>query len=217
MTRISLLTVCFCVSLFSTLSAVEHSAVKLDSPPAEGFSPEIAGLLASTGTKVVRGTSRTVCEIWLCKEVAVSNEKLPTAVNYPFAPGQLIGAMRYPKKGSDFRNQDIADGVYTIRYGQQPVDGAHVGTSVTRDFLLLLPAATDTTAATLDYKSLTKQSSQAAGSNHPALLNMLKANDGNDAIRFDEAHDWWIVRLNVKTKGGKELPVDVVIVGKAAE
>ena len=41
---------------------------------------------------------------------------------------------------ADFRDQGIPAGTYILRYSQQPVDGAHVGTSTTRDFLALLPA-----------------------------------------------------------------------------
>lgn len=195
---------------------VDHKVEKTDDAPADGLSADIKAILAPGAIKVVRGTSRTVCEIWLRKETPATEDKLPTAVNYPFIPGQLMGVVRFPKKASDFRNQDIADGVYTLRYGQQPVDGAHVGTSVTRDFLLLLPANVDQNAGTLDYKTLTKHSSQAAGSNHPALLSVLKATEGGEGIRHDEEHDWWIVRLPVKLKG-KELAMDVVIVGHAAE
>lgn len=216
--------IAFCAASFvfvSVTMAADHSVMPLDSAaPADAISPEIAKQLAPTGIKVIRGTSRTVCEIWLYKELATSADKLPTGVNYPLMPGQLVGVIRYPKKGADFRNQDIADGVYTLRYSQQPVDGAHVGTSITRDFLLLSKADEDKSAAVLEYKPLTKQSSQAAGSNHPALLSMQKPMDGSEAIRHDEQHDWWIVRLGSKAKtaaGSSDLAISLVVVGHAAE
>ena len=44
---------------------------------------------------------------------------------------------------TDFRGQEIKKGVYTLRYGQQPEDGNHIGTSELADFLLAIPAGVD--------------------------------------------------------------------------
>ena len=214
--------VLMCCLLPAVAWAVEHRVEPLAAPPpADSVSPEIAALLAPSGVKVIRGAARTVCEIWLCKEWGAAEGKPPSGVNYPFAPGQLMGVIRFPKKGSDFRDQDIAEGVYTLRYGQQPVDGAHVGTSATRDFLLLLNAEKDKSPAVIEYKPLTKQSAEAAGSNHPALLSLQKAEgDAAPAIRHDEGRDWWIVHLQSKAKIGgaaKDVALDFVVVGHASE
>lgn len=217
---------CFAAFVFSLWPAVawavDHRVEPLASPaPADAVSPQIAALLAPSGVKVIRGSTRTVCEIWLCKEWATQDGKLPSGVNYPFQPGQLMGVIRFPKKGGDFRDQDIAEGVYTMRYGQQPVDGAHVGTSATRDFLLLLKADQDKSPAVIEYKPLTKQSAEAAGSNHPALLSLQKAEgDSAPAIRHDEGRDWWIVHLQSTAKVGgaaKDAALDFVVVGHAGE
>lgn len=206
--------------------AAEHKIVPLDEPPpADEISAEIAGLLRPTGVRVVRGQSRTICDVWLCKEWPLASDKKPTGdVIYPFQPGQLVGVARYPKKASDFRDQDIADGVYTLRYGQQPVDGAHVGTSPTRDFLLLLKASEDKSAATLEYKPLTKTSAQAAASAHPLLLSLQRPAEPpaekTPSIRHDESKEWWIVTLEGQVKAGSDAKAqrfDLVVVGKAAE
>ena len=110
-----------------------------------------------------------------------------------------------------------------MRYGQQPVDGAHVGTSPTRDVLLLIDAKRDKSAKVLEYKPLTKSSASAAGTNHPALMS-LQRGQGDGAklpsIRNNEEHDWWIVRLQSKAKAGataKDLKLDLVVAGQAAE
>ena len=50
-----------------------------------------------------------------------------------------------PSEGHDYRDQPIAKGVYTMRYGLQPVNGDHLGVSIYRDYSLLLPAAKDQT------------------------------------------------------------------------
>ena len=144
-------------------------------------------------------------------------------VLYPFEPGQLLGVVRYPRKGADFRDQDISKGLYTLRYAQQPVDGAHVGTSPTRDFLLLVSAEKDKSAGKLDLKKLVEQSADAAGSSHPAMLCLQRvAGEAGEkpTMRHNEEHDWWIVTVPGNAKAGKatkKLPVDLVVVGVSTE
>ena len=66
------------------------------------------------------------------------------AVLFPvLAEGELLGALRFPGEGHDYRDQTIAKGVYTLRYGFQPVNGDHLGVSTYRDYALLVPAAKD--------------------------------------------------------------------------
>jgi hypothetical protein len=212
------------VSMAVTASAQEFKVEKLASAaPADEISAEIADLLSPTGFKVIKGESRTVCEIWPAKEWPVqADAKTTTEVLYPLTPGQLIGVARYPRKGADFRDQEIPSGVYTLRYGQQPVDGAHVGTSPTRDFLLLLPAASDRDPKVLEYKPLTIASKETSGTAHPAILSLQKpAEDGEAlAIRDNAEKEWTIVRFTGKTSAdGKtaDLPLELVVVGVAAE
>ena len=142
---------------------------------------------------------------------------------YPFQLGQVMGVARYPRKGSDFRDQDIPSGLYTLRYGLQPVDGAHVGTNPTRDFLLLTPAEKDTSPDMIaNPKALSKASAQTTGTSHPAILCLQKLSDAKEplAIRHQEEKDWWIVRFTGKTKAGDKLAdqaVELVVVGIAGE
>ncbi len=188
---------------------------------ADALAPEIAKLLQPTGFKLSKG-DRTVCEIWLCQEWPLKGDKVGAEVIYPLQPGQVIGAIRYPRKGADFRDQDIPAGVYVLRYGQQPVDGAHVGTSPTRDFLLLLPAAKDRSAAVLEYKPLVAVSKVTSGGTHPAMLSLQRLSDSTEklAVRHNEEKEWWILRFIGKTtQGGKsaDQAMELVVVGKAGE
>jgi hypothetical protein len=208
--------------LTGVAQGVEYRVEALaEKPPADEVAPEIAAQLAPTGIRVIRGASTTYCDIWLLKELkATLGFKPTTEVLYPFQVGQLIGVAKYARKGADFRDQDIETGTYTLRYAQQPVDGAHVGTSPTRDFLLLSAAEKDRSLAPLEYKPLTKQSAEAAGSSHPALLAMQRvATKANEfpAIRHNEERDWWIVALQAPLAEGKPLVCELVVVGVATE
>lgn len=207
--------------LSASVNAADYRVELLDEPaPTDAISADVAATLASTGARVIRGTSTTFCDIWLCKQWAIQEDFEPTsALLYPFTPGQLMGVVRFARRGSDYRDQDIDSGVYTLRYAQQPVDGSHVGTSLTRDFLLLLRGESDESTDVLDYGALAKQSAEAAGSSHPALLSMQRIAEGTKplSMRHNEDHDWWIVALEGKTKAAKSLLVEFVVSGVAAE
>ncbi len=214
------------ISLFmlNAALAADHRVEVVNEPaPADAVGPKTASLLSPTGVKIVRGSSRTVCEIWLCKEWSVNSLEPGPQFLYPFRQGQLVGVVRFPRDGGDFRDQEIAEGVYTLRYAQMPVDGAHVGVSPTRDFLLLVAVDDEQSIEDIEYDDLTSLSSDAVGTSHPGLLSMKKVeDDGKKApsIRHDEEHDWWIARLQGKaTAGGKskDLAFDLVVVGYTDE
>lgn len=205
-----------------SIKAQEHKVEKVDAAaPADELAPEIAALLAPTGFKLVRGESRTVCEIWLCKEWPGAHVEAAGAVIYPLEPGQLVGVIRYPRRAADFRDQTISSGVYTLRYGHQPVDGAHVGTSPTRDFFVVSPAEKDRDPAVLDYKALVAIGKETSGSAHPAILSLQRpAAEGDLTVREDTDHEWTIVRFTGQFKQGdtaKPLAIEAVLVGVAAE
>ena len=189
-----------------------------ESSPMSELKEDIAGKLRTDGVRIIRGTKTIYCDIWLCKKWDVPADFKPTAeVMYPFKVGQLIGVVRFGRKGADFRDQDIGKGVYTIRYGRQPVDGSHVGTSPTRDFLLLIRGEDEQSAALTDKDDLIERSSAAAESSHPCLLSMQRlAAKKFPSLRHTDETDWWILALQ-GTVDEKALPIEFVISGVAAE
>jgi hypothetical protein len=213
-----------CLIFVSPANAAEHKVEALaEAPPSTGVAKEILNQLQAKGLKVAAG-DETVCEIWLTKTWPVkAGFKATDQLLYPFQPGQLMGLVRYRTKGGDFREQEVSRGIYTLRYGQQPVDGNHVGTSPTRDFLLLVPADKDTSAKPLDEKELIKISADGVGTKHPAILCLRTApTDVKEfpAMVHEETHDWWCLQVAGKGQaGGKtvDVPVEFVIVGHAAE
>jgi hypothetical protein len=204
----------------ASLAADGFKVQKLeDGPPADELSPEVVAKLSPTGYTVLDEEGKAVCQIWLAKQLAVKPGFEPTlTILYPLESGSLVGALHFPRKGADFRGQDIAQGVYTLRYGNQPVDGNHVGTFETRDFLLMLPAASDRDPKTLSGTEFFATSAESAGSSHPAIIPMLKAEEGDaPAVRHIEEMEWWALRLaGSNAKGGKQV-LELVVSGKAAE
>jgi len=191
-----------------------------EAAPADDLSDSIAQHLNTKGLRVKRGT-RTLCELWTRQHWdVVDGFEATSEVHYPFKPGQLLGVIRFRRRGHDFRDQRLSRGIYTLRYAQQPVDGNHVGTSPTRDFLLLVRADQDESPDPMDAKRLLEASAEAAESAHPAMMCLRKVEDGNDppSLRHDADRDWWILRLASKSqRDGELLPVDLVVVGHADE
>ena len=207
-------------SLARSLTAQDYRMEPLSEAPPEALSADIVKLLSVEGVRVIRGEKSKFCDIWLRKELNPKADFQATAeIVYPFVPGQLVGAIRYGRRGADYRDQRIDRGVYTLRYAHQPVDGAHVGTSLTRDFLVLINAKHDQSGEELEYDSLTEHSAEAVGTSHPGMLSLQRiATDGDrKKMRHDGRHDWWIVPLSGCSGEQKAVHLDVVVVGFGEE
>lgn len=215
------LSVFLCLGATAAL-ADDYTLETVDEAP-DDLSADVAELIDPAGHKIV-GPRRDYCEIWLLKKLPVVEGFEPQlSVKYPLTPGQLVGVMRVPRRSdiTDFRGQELEDGVYTLRYGQQPMDGNHIGTSATSDFLLAVPADEDQAPAVIENKDdLNELSAAASGTNHPAIFSLLPVGesegDGETSLEHDEDQDFYILRISAKTAGDKTLPLRLVVVGESA-
>jgi hypothetical protein len=155
-------------------AAQAYTAAMVAEAPPSALSSDVRASLASQGLQV-KGPQGPLCEIWLRQNVpAIAAAGQTLGVVYSqIAPGTLMGAIRFPAPATDFRGQKIKPGVYTLRYELNPVDGNHQGVAADRDFLLLAPAANDTSTATLSYDDLVKLSNSASGAGHPSVWNLV--------------------------------------------
>lgn len=204
------------------IAADEYRLEKLAEPaPSESLSPSIAEAIETSGLRVLKGKSRTVVDLWPAKQwPAKAGFEPSSTVLYPFEVGTFVGVVRFKNRGSDFRGFEIPAGVYTVRYAQQPVDGNHVGTSDTQDFLLLLPAKEDKNAEPMSAESMNQVSPQVTGATHPAMFSLLRSDkeSSKPAMHHDEDRELWSVQIigNAKTNGkSQKLPVRIVVVGQA--
>lgn len=211
--------------LVSSTYGQEHSVeVIQEDREAPGVSKEVDALFSPAGLRVLRGTSRTVCEFWPCKEwETIANFQATSGRLYPFKPGQLIGLLHFQRRGKDFREQSIKSGWYTLRYALQPIDGNHEGTSPTRDFLVMVRAEDDKSPKPFAMKELLTASAKAAGASHPAMLCLQPSQENGPhrpSMRHIEDRDWWVLQFAGKgTHDGKshDLTVDLIVAGHADE
>jgi hypothetical protein len=206
----------------SALLAADQTVEPLKEPPA-GLSAEITAAINSSGYRIT-GKDGVICDVWLAKEIPLKPKfKSSLRIKYPFQTGQLFGVIRFPEgsRPTDFRGQSLKPGTYTLRYGLQPDDGNHLGTSDIRDFLVGCPPKTDVDPKRVeDIKDLFKLSAQAAGTTHPAIFLLFPpAEKPFEAagVRYDDEKHLVILQANADAKDGEKtvaIPVSVVTVGK---
>lgn len=182
----------------------------------------LAAMLQPQGSKVIDSSGATVCEIWLGNAIPLTatTNSSPDVMYGNLAVSTLVGAIHFPTKSSDFRGQAIKPGYYTLRYGQTPQDGNHMGVNPTRDFLVMSPVAQDTNlSAIFSLQDLVKLSKLASGTNHPAILEMDPAGTGPAASVTQDSQGYTVLSAlaQSKTAAGQAQPLNlsVVVVGQA--
>ena len=140
----------------------------------------------------------------------------------------MIGLLNVEKKTrfADFRGQRVRSGVYTLRYGKQPQDGNHIGTSELADYLLAIPTADDTKPDKITpNKKLHEQSAKTTRATHPAIFSLMTTEKPGNTVKegpvahleHDDTHEWWIFNTTASGKEGDksvDVPIRLVIVGK---
>jgi hypothetical protein len=199
--------------LAATAAFGQYKAQPAGDPPGDAAAAILA-TMNKAGTKVVADNGSAYCEIWLRSTTPTGPNTGESSVTLPTIPkGALLGVLRFSAKGADRRGQTIAPGVYTLRYGDYPINGNHQGVAPQRDFLLLAPAALDKSAdAVADFDTLVELSRKASGAPHPAVLSFWKA-DADDKPGFQKQGEKdWVLTANLG-----DTKVSIILIGKADE
>ncbi len=207
------------IALLQVAAKPSHQIKAVKELPKD-LAKNVAGKIDPNGYAIV-GPTDTIGTIWLAKNLAVKPGFEPSfSVKYPFTVGELIGVLEVKKDSgmTDFRGQELKAGVYTLRYGQQPQDGNHIGTSESSDFLLALPAKKDTKPGTLaNSDKLIEESASAAGSSHPAIFSLLAPEKvANAKLTHNEDREFWILDLIASGKDKNKavkVPLKLVVIG----
>jgi hypothetical protein len=113
--------------------------------------------------------------------------------------GTLAGAVRVSGAFKEIRGKTVKPGVYTLRYGQQPQNGDHLGISTFREFLLLSPAAIDTDPKVLGFDGVVALSKEVIGTAHPASLSLDPPEDAPGAVLStytnEHGHDGVVLQI----------------------
>lgn len=161
------------------------------------------------GWRVVGEDGKTLAELWLAKKVDTAGQEVMGANFGNIPEGTLLGVIHFPANTSDYRGQATKAGFYTMRFALILQNGAHLGVSPARDFILLCPPSEDKSPAPLTAEQTIKLSMKAASSGHPSPWSLLPATvkDNPHIHKTDEGH----VVLEVKVGG---VAMGITLIGK---
>ena len=151
-------------SALALLLAIAPAVTPLSDKPAAELAAGIASELVPAARVAV---GEATLDIWLAKAVRGGGADWSAVES-----GTLVGAMRVGGAFKEIRGKVVKPGVYTLRYGQQPQNGDHLGISQFREFLLLSPAAIDTDPKVLGFDGVVALSKEVIGTAHPASLSL---------------------------------------------
>jgi len=191
----SLLAACLAAPGFAAKFTTESAGP----PPTEGVPAETIELVVEDGVAVKNGAGETVAEYWMRKAPFEGEGTSAFGVRFDTIPeGAFLGIVRYTEKGSDFREQYIGPGVYTLRYGLHPEDGNHMGVAPSRDFALLSPADKDTATNENvgDFDALMDLSFE-VGNAHPTVARVELPDSEEGPTLWENDYEHWVLDLDV--------------------
>jgi hypothetical protein len=129
-------------------------------------------LLAAEGVAVSLGGEK-IAHLWMRKELqSASNPSSELGVTFgQIESGSFAGVVQFPKPWSDYKQNQIPAGVYSLRFWIMPADGNHMGVATYRDFLLVSSFDSETDPAEpMGLAELLQSSAEASGVTHPGVL-----------------------------------------------
>jgi len=163
----------FILALFTFQGmAVDATVKKIDDAVPAAFSDAVRGLDYSHKIAVSLD-GKMSARIWLVgSPQAAASPSTELGVSFgKIETGSLVGVIELVEPWSDYKQNPVQPGCYTMRYEIMPADGNHMGVSTYRDYLLLVPASLDQDPAKiLEYDDLVAASFEATGVPHPAVL-----------------------------------------------
>jgi hypothetical protein len=205
----------------SLVCAAQNGKVETVGPLTDNAVPEgVRQALDSKGYRMTLDGEASSCELWVRKSVPAQTKKDVESVAYPqLAESVLVGVVHFPQAAADIRGQKVPAGFYTLRYALMPNDGNHLGAAPNRDFLLLVPAASDANPnATFKFQELMALSESATGTKHPSPLSLVPGDSGVTAPSVSkDDQDHWIFSASMKLTSDEELPFALVVKGTAQQ
>jgi hypothetical protein len=203
--------------LLTALYAVAQTAKveRVGAIPSASVPPEIAAVLEDKGYRVTVSHGWTA-DLWFVRDLKVANKDVAGALYPDLSNGEFVGVISLPEGMSDFRGQAIPAGTYTLRYQYLPQDANHMGVSPNPDFLLAIPAASDTSPETnYLFRKLVSLSSKTTGA-HPAVIAMDSPGEPGTAV-FDSQKTLVFTAGVKSSSGGGTKQLGIVLKGQATQ
>jgi hypothetical protein len=217
--------VCFAVTFSASGQEAKFAVKTAKSEPPKDLDESIRKLLPSESILFQDASGKTVAEFWFRAAIPTdaTPEQVKNGVTYrEVKQTELFGAVRFEQNYTDYRQQKVKAGVYTLRLGYQPMDGDHAGKSPHLEFLVATEAKRDTKAGILDFKKMFEASAASINAGHAGIF-MLFPGKAVDAPEFvSKANNHWALQTKSDVlaggkKTGTSLGIAVTLVGHAEE
>ena len=206
------LTAVVLLSLAGPAFAADFTVKVEDTAPPKEVAEPIRALLDAKGLTVSDG-KKAILTVWPRKSL---NVKAGASGYTGLEESTLLGAVKVPEVWKDYRRQNIKPGVYTLRLGNQPMDGDHMGTAPYNEFALLCPAAEDKAPDLLEVKELYELSGKSTGRKHPGLVLLFpNPKPGEKPAIESKPQEHWVLSYKVPVKAGGAMGFSLVVVGSS--
>ena len=202
-------------------NAADLSLRVTEKEPPKELDASIIGKLQTKPVQLLEG-DKPIYEFWFVSELPLKSKPASAGKALDqIKEATLLGAVAVSKSQRDYRDDDLAAGVYTMRFAFQPQDGNHLGTAEFNYFAVLVPAKLDRSPDGIaDYKKLVKTSGRETSSGHPIILSLRPpSSESGDMPKLnDPAPEHKSVRVKVpaKVSGGEQAAAifEIVYEGK---
>lgn len=204
--------ICVVLALALPLAAVDFST-QPGAPLPDGVPDSVKALVRTEGIVVKSPDGKESAAYWTRQASFQGDPVSGNGIRMKTIPeGALIALVNFPNGGSDFREQSIPAGVYTVRYGLHPEDGNHMGVAASRDFAVLTPVAKDTDAGkNISFKELVEMT-KTVGNAHPTIVRLEMAESSETPHLWQDDAEHWVLDLDVAGE-----PVGFVVHGHSEE
>lgn len=166
--------------------------------PAPESVPDITRQMIAPEGVTVKAGDVAVVTFWMRSAPFEGEPASGFGVRFDNVPeGAFLGVLEFPERGSDFREQSVPPGVYTIRFGLHPEDGNHMGVAPSRDFALLSPVDQDLEIATnFDFDGIVELSAK-VGNPHPTVARLELPEGDEGPNLWENDYEQWVLDLPV--------------------
>jgi hypothetical protein len=212
--------------LVAAVGAADKAAYSIKaqdkSAPPKDVPDNVRKLLAERSVQLLDAKGDVLVEVWMRKEVPAkaTEAQIKNGLTYREVPETtLLGVVKVVKQSSDYRKQKVPVGLYTLRLGNQPQDGDHMGTAPYSEFMLLSPIKDDKGAETMEVKALQELSAKTTN-NHPAVWLMFPPDKGTGEPKLaDKGDGHWVLFFKQDVLVGTKkatLGIGLALIGHSA-
>ncbi len=209
--RLQLLFASLAAALLAPLSAASFQS-ETGPAPSDAIPQGTKAIIAAQAVTVKSGGTE-VAHFWMRTAAFAGDPVDGFGVRYDTIPeGAFLGVVSFPEKGSDFREQSIPSGVYTLRFGLHPENGDHMGVAPSRDFAVLSPVDKDLEIEkNYDFDALMELTAE-VGNPHPTVARLELPEGGEAPHLWENDYEHWVLDLEVAGE-----VVGIVVYGHADE